>query len=230
MRIVCPWLVAGPTPPTAHARGVARGRPNWWVILAVSLALMALLVATAGGTPRSAGHRVGGPAEPGGAPLTAPARRRTGVAATATVAASRPRRPRPPPRRPRRNRLGVRPAGGVRHVSPRDARHRRRTPQTAAPASPRRRLAPPRPRPRRRRPEPQRCRPTARRRRATSTPRSGLEPVRVHRHRRHGDLGRVVRRHLSDHGGQCPSGGQTSAGPRPWRRRSLTPAGAASPR
>ncbi len=27
---------------------VARGRPNWWVILAVSLALMALLVATAG--------------------------------------------------------------------------------------------------------------------------------------------------------------------------------------
>ena len=35
---------------------VVRGRPNWWVILAVSLGLMALLVATAGGTP-SASHR-----------------------------------------------------------------------------------------------------------------------------------------------------------------------------
>jgi hypothetical protein len=33
---------------------VARGRPNWWVILAVSLGLMALLVATAGGTPGAA--------------------------------------------------------------------------------------------------------------------------------------------------------------------------------
>jgi hypothetical protein len=31
---------------------VARGRPNWWVILAVSLALMALLVATAGNPKR----------------------------------------------------------------------------------------------------------------------------------------------------------------------------------
>ncbi len=30
---------------------VAGGRPNWWVILAVSLALMALLVATAGAPP-----------------------------------------------------------------------------------------------------------------------------------------------------------------------------------
>jgi hypothetical protein len=31
---------------------VGRGRPNWWVILAVSLALMALLVATAGNPAR----------------------------------------------------------------------------------------------------------------------------------------------------------------------------------
>jgi hypothetical protein len=31
---------------------VARGRPNWWVILAVTLALMALLVATAGNPGR----------------------------------------------------------------------------------------------------------------------------------------------------------------------------------
>jgi hypothetical protein len=41
---------------------VARGRPNWWVILAVSLGLMALLVATAGGTPHAA-HRTGGAAQ-----------------------------------------------------------------------------------------------------------------------------------------------------------------------
>lgn len=33
---------------------VGRGRPNWWVILAVSLALMALLVATAGNPKRGA--------------------------------------------------------------------------------------------------------------------------------------------------------------------------------
>jgi hypothetical protein len=39
----------------------ARGRPNWWVILAVSLGLMALLVATAGGTPRAT-RRGGGSA------------------------------------------------------------------------------------------------------------------------------------------------------------------------
>ncbi len=41
---------------------VARGRPNWWVILAVSLGLMALLVATAGSTP-PASHREADPAE-----------------------------------------------------------------------------------------------------------------------------------------------------------------------
>ena len=34
---------------------VVRGRPNWWVILAVSLALMALLVATAGNPKRVTG-------------------------------------------------------------------------------------------------------------------------------------------------------------------------------
>jgi hypothetical protein len=38
---------------------VVRGRPNWWVILAVSLALMALLVATSGNEP-SRGHRTVG--------------------------------------------------------------------------------------------------------------------------------------------------------------------------
>jgi type IV secretory pathway VirB10-like protein len=42
---------------------VARGRPNWWVILAVSLGLMALLVATAGSSPRPPKHRAGGAAE-----------------------------------------------------------------------------------------------------------------------------------------------------------------------
>jgi cytoskeletal protein RodZ len=45
---------------------VARGRPNWWVILAVSLGLMALLVATAGSSP---------PAQRGRAPAQAAARR-----------------------------------------------------------------------------------------------------------------------------------------------------------
>ena len=42
---------------------VARGRPNWWVILAVSLALMALLVATSGNAKRvpvgAGAHRLG---------------------------------------------------------------------------------------------------------------------------------------------------------------------------
>ncbi len=35
---------------------LACGRPNWWVILAVSLGLIALLVATAGGTPAPPKH------------------------------------------------------------------------------------------------------------------------------------------------------------------------------
>ena len=41
------------------ADGSAQGRPNWWVILAVSLGLMALLVATAGSTPRPNGESHG---------------------------------------------------------------------------------------------------------------------------------------------------------------------------
>ena len=50
---------------------VVRGRPNWWVILAVSLGLMALLVATAGGTPSASRpgdlpSRAVAPALPGG--------------------------------------------------------------------------------------------------------------------------------------------------------------------
>ena len=36
---------------TAQAQ-LARGRPNWWVVLTVSLALIAVLVATAGTSPR----------------------------------------------------------------------------------------------------------------------------------------------------------------------------------
>jgi hypothetical protein len=45
------WRVVGrPSDTTEGLRSsVVRGRPNWWVILAVSLGLMALLVATAGG-------------------------------------------------------------------------------------------------------------------------------------------------------------------------------------
>jgi hypothetical protein len=53
----------GPGGPTEGLRSrVARGRPNWWVILAVSLGLMALLVATAGGAPRVPQPK-GGPSE-----------------------------------------------------------------------------------------------------------------------------------------------------------------------
>jgi hypothetical protein len=52
--------VAGGTESTEDRRSrVARGRPNWWVILAVSLALMALLVAAAGTTPHRPSRRVG---------------------------------------------------------------------------------------------------------------------------------------------------------------------------
>jgi hypothetical protein len=53
----------GPGGPTEGLRSrVARGRPNWWVILAVSLGLMALLVATAGGAARTPQPK-GGPSE-----------------------------------------------------------------------------------------------------------------------------------------------------------------------
>jgi hypothetical protein len=49
-----PVFGGGPGGPTEGLRSrVARGRPNWWVILAVSLGLMALLVATAGGAART---------------------------------------------------------------------------------------------------------------------------------------------------------------------------------
>jgi hypothetical protein len=53
----------GPGGPTEGLRSrVARGGPNWWVILAVSLGLMALLVATAGGAARTPPPK-GGPSE-----------------------------------------------------------------------------------------------------------------------------------------------------------------------
>jgi len=57
-------VVGGGSDTTEGLRSrVARGRPNWWVILAVSLALMALLVATAGNAPH--------PARRGGASVAA---------------------------------------------------------------------------------------------------------------------------------------------------------------
>ena len=61
-RVPVPVLGGGPEATEGLRSGVARGRPNWWVILAVSLGLMALLVATAGGTP-PAPHRAGGEAQ-----------------------------------------------------------------------------------------------------------------------------------------------------------------------
>jgi hypothetical protein len=51
----------------ARRSSVVRGRPNWWVILAVSLALMALLVATAGGNHRPAPTSHGQPIAPAAA-------------------------------------------------------------------------------------------------------------------------------------------------------------------
>ena len=60
---------------TARARA-ARGRPNWWVVLAVSLALIAVLVASAGTTPRPLRVRALG------APTASAAHRRTPTGAT----------------------------------------------------------------------------------------------------------------------------------------------------
>jgi hypothetical protein len=51
-----PVFGGGPETPEGWRARLARGRPNWWVILAVSLGLMALLVATAG-TKAPATHR-----------------------------------------------------------------------------------------------------------------------------------------------------------------------------
>ena len=62
MRIVevCPYLAEGPKPPKVCGSSCVAGRPNWWVILAVSLGLMALLVATAGGHADTGATRVRG--------------------------------------------------------------------------------------------------------------------------------------------------------------------------
>ncbi len=90
-------MVGGGTDTTDGLRSpVARGRPNWWVILAVSLALMALLVATAGSTPHTirrgralvaapAGH-AGRPvrANDGRAPTSPPAVRESTTTTTTT--------------------------------------------------------------------------------------------------------------------------------------------------
>ena len=57
-RVPVPVFGGGPEAPEGLRSRLARGRPNWWVILAVSLGLMALLVATAG-TKAPAPHRGG---------------------------------------------------------------------------------------------------------------------------------------------------------------------------
>jgi hypothetical protein len=50
-------VVGGGSDTTEGLRSrVVQGRPNWWVILAVSLALMALLVATSGSSPHPLRH------------------------------------------------------------------------------------------------------------------------------------------------------------------------------
>jgi hypothetical protein len=88
---------------------VVRGRPNWWVILAVSLALMALLVATAGTAPRGTGHpgAVGSgvasdahrPSTSGNRSATAPGGRADGGTA-ATTSTTLPARPFAPSQTP----------------------------------------------------------------------------------------------------------------------------------
>ena len=78
-RVPVPVFGGGPEATEGVRSRVARGRPNWWVILAVSLGLMALLVATAGGTP-PAPHRAGGDAQAAGRTLP-----RTGRAGAASL-------------------------------------------------------------------------------------------------------------------------------------------------
>jgi hypothetical protein len=102
-----PVLGGGLEPPDDLRSRVARGRPNWWVILAVSLGLMALLVATAGSkaaTPRREGAssqaaartatRVGAApghdAGPGAAPSTSTTTTTTATAATTTTTVTWP--------------------------------------------------------------------------------------------------------------------------------------------
>ena len=76
-RVPVPVFGGGPEATEGVRSRVARGRPNWWVILAVSLGLMALLVATAGGTP-PAPRRGGGDAQ--AAARTSPRAGRAGAA------------------------------------------------------------------------------------------------------------------------------------------------------
>jgi hypothetical protein len=61
-RVPVPVLGGGLEPTDGLRSRAARGRPNWWVILAVSLGLMALLVATAGSEP-AAPRREGAPSQ-----------------------------------------------------------------------------------------------------------------------------------------------------------------------
>ena len=91
-RVPVPVFGGGPEATEGLRSRVARGRPNWWVILAVSLGLMALLVATAGGTP-PAPRRGGGDAQ--AAARTSPRASRAGASpltlpTTTTTAAPAP--------------------------------------------------------------------------------------------------------------------------------------------
>jgi hypothetical protein len=78
-RVPVPVFGGGPEASEGLRTRVARGRPNWWVILAVSLGLMALLVATAGGTP-PAPRRGGGDADTQAAARIPPRADRAGTA------------------------------------------------------------------------------------------------------------------------------------------------------
>ena len=222
-----PVFGGGPDTTEGLRSRVARGRPNWWVILAVSLGLMALLVATAGSTPpaphtdrRARPRRPARHSGVGSAGRARPCRRRT-----TTI---RPRRPTTTHHAAARPRLRPTSASSLAHD--RTSGTVGAPPSTAAPSVTTTTVAP-----------------------ATTTttttdpsacgagrphadpglpqsPAPDVEQVRVHRDGRHGDLGGLVREHVPHHGGQLPErGAERRAGPLPWRRRCPTPAGVAWP-
>ena len=208
---------------------VARGRPNWWVILAVSLGLMALLVATAGGTP-VATRRGGGSAQAAARTALAPgAHRRVGNQRRASRPTATPHDNHHTDRRRRRLRRG-RPVAAPHSLSSGPPRAGS-TPRTAATSVTTTTQAPA--------DDHDDDATACGAERRAGRPHTGLsrppvghvEQVRVHRDGRHGDLGGVVGRHVSHHGGQLPrTGARTWAGPRPWQQRFLTPPGAVWPR
>ena len=212
---------------------VARGRPNWWVILAVSLGLMALLVATAGQRP--AGAQAEGRARPQPAAHISPGPGCSGArgagtpstTTTTTVATTTTTAPAPPPAAATATH-----AASTRRQRPATCRATVGAGSTPAPAPSvtTTTLAPPTTttttaagRGRARRPHADPGLP--------QSPAPAVQQVRVHRDGRDGDLRGLVREHLPHHGGQLPERRRRAwAGRPPWPRPCPTPAGVAWPR